>query len=404
MKRLAALLILFASATASASFCGGYTNQRTLTVNAAAVSTQTLNYTNFPVLISTSEVTLSTTTGAGGHLVTGYDLIISSDSNCLFPVNFDTETVQNVGISTMNIWVKLDFSSSTNRTYYLTYGNAAITTYQGISSSATYDSNYKAVYHMNESTMAYGNLSYNSISGGANLFYYQQGTSNPAQPTPGITDGSSYLQSSNEYNGASSSSTANIGAGTGNITIEGWIKFHSASSGYDPGYNTPIDLSNFPDALSLVTYGNDAYVGARYQFFSGGAQDFATSTSNITTGTWYQYVIEYDGTTLSFYFNGAFNSSITVSHARSTDGPLFLSQNPDAQRTSDIILDELRVSNSLRSYGWIQTEYNNMTSPQTFVTIGPEQTSTTPAVNTNSIGLVINAGTLVINGVTATIR
>jgi hypothetical protein len=40
---------------------------------------------------------------------------------------------------------------------------------------------------------------------------------------------------------------------------------------------------------------------------------------------------------------------------------------------SNIILDEVRVSNIVRSPGWIRTEYRNQDDPGTFYTVGPEQ-------------------------------
>jgi hypothetical protein len=35
-------------------------------------------------------------------------------------------------------------------------------------------------------------------------------------------------------------------------------------------------------------------------------------------------------------------------------------------------LDEVRVSNAVRSADWIATEYNNQSSPATFYTLGSE--------------------------------
>jgi hypothetical protein len=37
------------------------------------------------------------------------------------------------------------------------------------------------------------------------------------------------------------------------------------------------------------------------------------------------------------------------------------------------IIDETRVSMTARSAGWIQTEYNNQNSPDTFVKVGVEE-------------------------------
>ena len=38
-------------------------------------------------------------------------------------------------------------------------------------------------------------------------------------------------------------------------------------------------------------------------------------------------------------------------------------------------LDEVRVSSNVRSAGWIQTEYNNQSSPATFLSVASEQSN-----------------------------
>ena len=58
-------------------------------------------------------------------------------------------------------------------------------------------------------------------------------------------------------------------------------------------------------------------------------------------------------------------------------------------RTSNALngsLDEVRISNSGRGDGWIQTEYNNQSSPATFYTVGPELTGAVCITNYRSIG------------------
>jgi hypothetical protein len=39
------------------------------------------------------------------------------------------------------------------------------------------------------------------------------------------------------------------------------------------------------------------------------------------------------------------------------------------------LLDELRISNTARSSGWIATEYNNQLNPGAFVNVGAAQTN-----------------------------
>jgi hypothetical protein len=39
------------------------------------------------------------------------------------------------------------------------------------------------------------------------------------------------------------------------------------------------------------------------------------------------------------------------------------------------LIDELRISNTVRSAGWIATEYNNQSSPSTFLSEGSQENS-----------------------------
>jgi hypothetical protein len=50
-----------------------------------------------------------------------------------------------------------------------------------------------------------------------------------------------------------------------------------------------------------------------------------------------------------------------------------LANNAQWANYSNIILDEVRVSNIARSAGWISTEYRNQSAPGTFYTVGAEQ-------------------------------
>lgn len=385
MKKLIALFVLLGSTQASASFCGGYTYQRTLTINSSQVSTGTLNYTNFPVLFSANDVTLSTTTASGGHLSTGYDMIISSDANCNFLVNWDTETVQNVGVSTANVWARLDFSSSTNRTYYLTYGNAAITTYQGIS-TGTWDSNYVAVHHLN------GGASLSGLDSTVNANNF---TSITATPSTGTIDGAG---SFNGTTGKALQLTPGASLGfTGPQTLECW--FNEKDTADYRGLVLNGGSTNRSGAMYLA-------IGAQNQIYYNtvGAQTLSTGWS---LNTWNHLVLTDDGTNLKIYLNGTLGysgangtgaSGGSLQYAlgyNSFDSPNVFSMNG--------YLDEARISKAVRTADWVKTEYNDQSSPSSFLTLGPESSGSTPA-NTNQIGLVINGGKLVINGVQLIIK
>ena len=394
MKRLAALFVLLASGTASASFCGGYTYQRTLTVNASQVSTGTLNYQSFPVLISTNEVTLSTTTGSGGHLSTGYDLIISSDSNCQFPVNFDTETVQNVGVSTMNVWAKLDFSSSTNRTYYITYGNSSITSYQGIS-TATWDSSLAAVFHLggpatvnpHDSTIN-GNNSSNS-----GVFISTTGK---------IDGGGSSRPSSVVLGGLSIAATSGIN-NLANFTYSFWfnpancINFRADSEQelMSMGGGVSFEMLNDCTLLPIVLTNASFREVQTNDVLPTNAWSYIVGIFSNSTNLWHVFINGVEAT----YSSTSTGSGTTTNMA----DPSVIGAQAFNQFGGIIYgnLDEVRVANVVRSADWIKTEYRNQSSPQTFLTIGPEIAASIPPSAPN---FSIKGGNVLIQGVQVSIK
>ena len=78
-----------------------------------------------------------------------------------------------------------------------------------------------------------------------------------------------------------------------------------------------------------------------------------------------------------FYLDGALASSSTVDTPGGTmlsDAAIDLRAGNRAalDLTFDGKLDELRLSTTSRSAGWITTQYKNQTEPAAFVIVGPE--------------------------------
>jgi hypothetical protein len=111
-----------------------------------------------------------------------------------------------------------------------------------------------------------------------------------------------------------------------------------------------------------------------------GATTIATDTWNYAVGTF-----SYTGTApfagnWNVYQNGAlnggpnnFNFAVPNATGIFTGASWRLANNPQWPNFSNVILDEVRVSNIARSAGWISTEYNNQSAPATFYTVGAEQ-------------------------------
>ncbi len=338
------------TATFSAGSSSGYSYQRTITIAHSQVPNT--DQSNFPLLFSSTDPLLKSAAN-GGHVsnANGYDIMFTSDAAGTQKLNHEIESY-NATTGQFIAWVQVPAVSHTADTViYLFYGNASIVTSQE-NKPGVWDGGYQGVYHLGNG-VALG-LSDSTIN--ANTL-----TNSGANAAAGeIAGGGS-------FNGSSSSMTcgmANYPSGNSPYTISGWMSpiqnthrsklLSYGNSGTSQGTFFGIDQNN---AITIDHYSNDY-----------------TSSVTIPDGAWTYLTVTYDGTTDTVYRNGA----LAFSHV--PQGPLQVALNACTigsylDRVNDLTLgslDEIRVSNSVRSSDWIATEYNNQSSPATFYTLGTE--------------------------------
>jgi hypothetical protein len=354
-----------ATPSASISWSNGYTNMRTIMINSSQVPNT--NQTNFPVLISLPANTYADLkTTANGGVVTnanGYDIIFTSDAAGTIPLAYERESYSG-STGAMIDWVNVPtVSHSANTAIYLFYGNSAVTTDQS-NPSGTWDSNYAGVYHLPNGTT----LSANDSTSNGN-----SGTINGATATTGQIDGGASFNGSSQY-----ISVPGQGIATGQFTISGWVNATGLAT-----WGTII--KNWGASLNgAYHFGLDNASGkvSIYVTESNGTQIGPVIDANtVSTGTWYYFVATADGSNVNLYRNGssvgtplAYNgtllnysyTNIGAKPGNNTNAPL-AGASPGYW---DGALDELRVSNVARSADWIQTEYNNQSSPSTFYSVG----------------------------------
>jgi hypothetical protein len=363
VKRFLLILgCLIACSTAQANY-SGYTYRRTLTINHAYVPNT--DQTNFPVLISTIDVTLSSNTGSGGRLnSTAFDLVFSTMNDCSFLLNWDTETVMNVGISSMNVWVKLPkVTTASDTTLYMCYGNSSITTYQGFS-TGTWDSNYLGVFHM-----PYPGMTVQSVGGAPSITT----VGSPLSISSGVVDGgvaisyTNYLASggTSDYNLTTSGTVSawfyeTVSVGNGGLV--GKDNFDSDTNGYI------FEVQNLKLFLELA---------------NGSSSQGIASVSSFSLNTWQYGVVTWNNSQVIFYVNGTADTPVgqTITPVSNVYAMHLGTDGNAGLRNMYGNMDETRISNNVRSADWIKTEYNNQNSPSTFVTIGAETGTATPPGN-----------------------
>lgn len=356
MKKI--LLIILLASPAMASF-SGYTYQRVLTINPANV---TSTVTNFPVLFQSSNVTLSTA-AVGGHLFNpnAFDLGFYSDASCAssFALNWDSETVNTTGSAQANYWIRVPtVSSNTVTTIYLCYGNSSVTSYLG-NSTATWDSNFVAVWHLADNNS--GTQATDSTSNGNNATSVITSSGIHAS---GQIDGAYLINSNAATPSIATSSSLNIPT---DLTISVWAKYSSTGDNYL--FDGGAYANTYGFAYGILSAG-------RISYFSGAAGTWVESTSNSYNDNVLHYdVISLHASTASFYKDSVLDGTPNSEHS----GASFTGNRAIGNYAgggggnfANGILDELRVSNIARSAGWIQDEYATESAPNTFMTIGPE--------------------------------
>jgi hypothetical protein len=189
--------------------------------------------------------------------------------------------------------------------------------------------------------------------------------------------------------------------GTTSVTVSAWIRvksFTETTFSAGPGnlgavaFSTrDVDCDVSPTlVVSPASGGAGTQNGLVFCNDSCGIAMGAKGATAISTGTWYYAVGTFSRTgtgnfagNWNVYLNGAQNNGATNNfNFAGTATGIFtgaswrLANNPQwpntSVQTSNIILDEVRVSNTVRSAGWILTEYRNQNAPGTFYTVGAE--------------------------------
>ena len=318
--------------------------------------------TDFPVLIS-----LSTDTELAGNAQDDGDDILFTTTDGVTKINHEIETFNGTS-GQLVAWVKVPgLSSSADTDIYMYYGNSGA----GNQENATFvwDSNYQMVQHLEETT------------GGANAI--QDSTSNTNHGTDnnsltlnaaGKINGADGFDGSDDYISVADSNSLDI---TGNITLEAWIN----PTTKDANHRRILVKSHSSWAEPYYMYSlwihND---GLGFGFYDGASRHWATKGA-IATGSWQYVAATHNGTHQEWFINGSSVGTANVTAAIAANSePLLIGKALAATTLFHGTIDEVRISDTARSSGWILTSYNNQSSPSGFYTLGTEQAGAPTAV------------------------
>ncbi len=322
----------------------------------------------FPVLIN-STYTDWKVTGSGGHVgqLDGGDILFTS-SDGTTKLDHEIEKYDQT-TGELVAWVEVPaVSNATDTDIYIYYGNATAVDQWNVSETWDEggDSNYVAVWHLNESSDAHSDATGNGYNSTA-ITVTQQGAD------IGRIDGADDFDGDDDY--VTFGDLLNF-AST-NFTIEIWFKAATIDT---------LDQNTFISKWGSVSEnrdfrfeidgpGSDNINFAIYDVTNGYKQ--LSGGSPLTPGNWYYAAVTIDWAEddAYLYLNGGVDDSEvnTWTWAR-VDGA---SEVAIGKRIDDSpyqwfdgIIDEVRISTTARSADWIATCYNNQDSPSTFYSVG----------------------------------
>jgi gliding motility-associated-like protein len=365
-------LIFLFSTTTYAGWVAGYTYKSKLVVAGSQICGAS-SHANFPVLIQiTGDFLKPSPTGLINNS-NGYDIIFtSSDGTTILNHEIDN---YNSTTGSYSAWVQVPtLTPGVDTDIYMYYGNSAITA--NPSTQNTWNTNYRTIYHFQNNV--FNDATSNGINGANN------GSSNA---TAKFGDGRDF-DGVNDYIQTSSNDLATAN----NFTISVWVKADATTPSHiiwegKNGQNGWGDSAGGEQEMNLST-GTCCPSGSaqnNYLSFFLGDRDQQTSSNVLTaetafsnTSSW-QYVVATIASLNSspvaqLYLNGSLVSTDAGVVGSFTDRNLWdtnlrIGRPGASSRFFDGQLDEVRISNIVRTSDWICTEYNNQNSPSTFATL-----------------------------------
>jgi len=377
--------------------------RKSITIDRTKVGTGTAPATlaNYPLLYSVTDVDLKST-GNGGDVTStsGYDILFRAvdDTTCggTGPCTLDHEVEEyDPATGRLVAWVRLPSvntnTAGSDTVLYIYYGNSAITA-SIEDADGVWDTNYKGVWHLEESpangVAGHDDSSGNSNSGTPSGF---AGDANGTTNATGKIGGADRFDGTDDFLDMGSDATLDD---LGPLTVSAWINPDTTGEGsagkviakYDTGTGRWfLEIDDTAPEVETFEFNKDH-----------ATTDLARVASNSTVSltSWQQVVVTWDGTTtasnIHIYKNGA-----EVSYAVTTNGagaensdagePLIIGARADNGNAYDGYIDEVRVSNVVRTADWIKTAYNNTNAPgdigaADFYTVGAEDPSPLTAV------------------------
>ncbi len=338
-------------------------HRRSVTIQAAQVGG---NVTNFPVVLTVSDPTLL------GKLQSGAQDILITAADGKTKLSDEVELFD-AASSTLVVWVSVPaLSTTTNTSLYLYYGNATCPDQQD--AVHVWDAYDQGVWHLGETATAGGTTAVHADSTG----HGHSGAQNGNSDAPGkLGRGQAFDGVSNYINIMTPGSVV---IDTADCTISAWVRTSAAA---------PQGFGLVTKAMGATSVANSKVLAVvsntKLGFQNTGNAAYSGSGPAVNDGNWHHVVWTQTmvGAAWDFYVDGIHDHFGSLN--LTPDGAGFTlrfgsvatgSAYADAFFAGTI--DEVRISSTPRSAGWILTSFHNQGNPNAFAVLGPEEGMLTP--------------------------
>jgi hypothetical protein len=339
----------------------GYEYKMELTIDHTKIES---NLIDFPVLVKLNSSNFDFTKS----LSNGYDIRFTDISlNLLFFERERHDSLNQLG----EYWVKIsNISSSIDTKFIMYFGNKS--SYDGSSPHNVWDSNFKMVQHLQEDfpteATAYDSTIYANNGGASSGVSSADCEIGKGIYLPG-TDGLGYIEVPD-----SSSLTTNPYA----ITIESWVNFDTQPQLVGGRIVEKGWTGGKTFGCIAYTAGDPPYYGHRFNtlVIIDGIQrygDDSNQQTGVDPNTWNYCVATCDGASIKLFINGllkTISAYWTPGAITEYNYPIRIGKEVSADGRYAGLIDEVRISNVIRSDAWIKATYYSESN--NLLTFGPE--------------------------------
>lgn len=336
---------------------GEFAYKKKITINSSMVAG---DLTNFPLLINITDNDLQAKARADG-----YDILFTASD---MEIKLDHEIEgYNSSSGELIAWVRIpELNSTVDTEIYMYYGNSNSSDQSNPTS--VWDVNYTGIWHMCE-TPIIDSYALDSTTNGNNANFEPSMTS--SDQVKGWIYGGLDFDGGNDYINCGNDVSLNI---TSEITIDAWIYSRDLS-----GYDTVINKASGVNSVNYYLDTNNDE--ANFGFYNGVWREHETNQANLLTSNWYHIAAVYDDVNnyVRIYVNG--KEELNTPSGNSlilNNGELWIGGCVYASEWWNGILDEVRISNIVRSPEWILTQYYNANSSDLFYSIDLEEVISKP--------------------------